>query len=142
MSMSNALENGLLSLIYQAVTFANYAVNATASPETNIIVAAHSASPGEAGTQSTSEIAYTSYARATVARTTGGWNVASGSCNPVAAISWPLGTGGSGTITDFSLGKSGGGATQILDYGTVTPNLVTGSGITPQLSTATAITYD
>lgn len=142
MSMSDALETGLLALIYNATTFANYAINASSSPETNIIVAAHSASPGDSGTQTTSEIAYTSYARASVARTSGGWTVASGSCSPVATIGWAAGTGGSGTITHFSCGKSGGGATQILDYGTVTPNLVCGSGITPQLSTATAITYD
>lgn len=142
MSMSDALENGLLLLLYNATTFANYAINATSSPQTNIEVAAHTASPGDSGTAATSEAAYTSYARAVVARTSGGWTVTAGSCSPVAAISWPAGTGGSGTITHFSTCKAGGGAAILLDYGTVTPNLTTGSGITPQLSTATAITYD
>lgn len=141
MSMSNALANGLLLLLYNATTFANYAVNATSSPQTNVEVAAHSATPGAGGSASTNEIGYTSYARAVVARTSGGWTVTAGSCSPVAAISWPAGTGGSGTITFFSTCKSGGGAAQLLDFGTVTPNLTTGSGITPQLSTASTIVY-
>lgn len=141
MSMSNALANGLLLLLYNATTFANYAVNATSSPQTNVEVAAHSATPGAGGSASTNEIAYTSYARAVVARTSGGWTVTAGSCSPAAAISWPAGTGGTGTITFFSTCKSGGGAAQLLDFGTVTPNLTTGSGITPQLSTASTIVY-
>lgn len=142
MAMADAHETGLLALIYNATLYANVAINATSAPITNIEIAGHSASPGDAGTASTSEIAYTSYARAVVARTTGGWTVAAGSCSPVATISWPAGTGGSGTITNFSTCKPGGGAAALFDYGTVTPSLTVGSGITPQLSTATTITYD
>lgn len=142
MAMSDAHENGLLLLIYNATTYANIAVNATSSPITNIDVSAHSASPGDAGTASTSEITYTSYARVSVARTSGGWAVTANSVSPVAAISWPAGTGGSGTITHFATEKTGGGTAALIDYGTVTPNLTTGNGITPQLSTASTITYD
>lgn len=142
MAMSDAHENGLLLLIYNATTYANIAINATTSPIANIEVAAQTASPGDAGTMATSEVAYTSYARAVVARTSGGWTVTANSVSPVATIAWPAGTGGSGTITHFSTGKPGGGAAQIIDYGTVTPNLTTGTGITPQLSTATTISYD
>lgn len=142
MSFSNATETALLALIYNATTWVNYAINATSSPETNIVVALHTASPGEAGTQSTSEAAYTSYARVNVARTSGGWTVTNDTVNPAAAITFPTGTGGSGTGTHFSTGKSGGGATAILNYGTVTPNITFGNGVQPQLTTATAITLD
>ncbi len=45
-------------------------------------------------------------------------------------------------MTHFSTGKNGGGATAILWSGTVTPNIVTGNGVTPSLTTATAITLD
>lgn len=142
MSISNTTENAILDLIFSATTWANYAINATTSPETNIVVAGHTADPGEAGAQNTSEIGYTSYARVNVARSTG-WSAASGgSVSPAATIGFPAGTGGSGTMTHFSTGKSGGGASAILFSGTVTPNIVTGSGITPQLTTATAITLD
>lgn len=142
MSMSNALENALLLLIFNATAWANYADNAASTPQTNIHMAAHIADPGEAGDMTTSESAYTSYARVNVARTSGGWTVTANSVSPAATISYPAGTGGSGTITHFSAGKTGGGAAAILFSGTVTPNIVTGNGITPQLTTATAITLD
>jgi hypothetical protein len=127
MSMSDDLENNLLKLIFNATAWANYADNAAGTPQVNIHCALHTADPGEAGTMSTSETTYTSY---------------TASVSPVAAISFPAGTGGSGTVTHFSTGKTGGGTTPILFSGTVTPNIVTGNGITPQLTTATAITLD
>lgn len=142
MSMSNTLENALLSLIFTATAWANMADNAASSPQTNIHCALHTADPGEGGTMSTSEAAYTSYARVNVARTTGGWSVASGSCSPVANIDFPAGTGGSGTASYFSTGKTGGGAADIWFSGTVTPNITMGNGITPRLTTSTAITLD
>lgn len=142
MSIANNTENNILKLIFNATAWANYADNAATTPQTNIHCALHTADPGEAGTMSTSESAYTSYARVNVARTTGGWTVTANSVSPVANIDFPAGTGGSGTATHFSTGKTGGGATDILFSGTVTPNIVTGAGITPSLTTATAITLD
>lgn len=142
MSISDTTETALLALIFNATAWANYADNAASTPQTNVAMAAHTADPGDSGTQATSEAAYTSYARVNVARTSGGWTVTGGSVSPVAAISFPAGTGGSGTITNFSAGKTGGGSSAILFSGTVTPNIVTGNGVTPQLTTATAITLD
>ncbi len=142
MSISNTSENAILALIFNATAWSNYADNAAASPQTNVHVGLNTADPGDAGDMSTSESAYTSYARVNVARTSGGWTVASGSVSPVANIDFPAGTGGSGTVTHFSTGKTGGGATAILFSGTVTPNIVTGNGVTPRLTTATAITLD
>lgn len=140
MSISDTTENAILNLIFSATAWANYADNAASSPETNIHCGLHTADPTDSGNMSSSEAAYTSYARVNVARSTG-WDAASGgSVSPAAAISFPAGTGGSGTVTHFSTGKTGGGATAILWSGTVTPNIVTGSGVTPQLTTATAIT--
>lgn len=140
MSIADVTENAILDLVFRATAWANYADNASVSPETNIVCALHTADPTDSGNQSSSEAAYTSYARVNVARSTG-WDAASGgSTSPAAAISFPAGTGGSGTVTHFSTGKSGGGATAILWIGTVTPNIVTGSGVTPQLTTSTTIT--
>lgn len=142
MSMADATENNLLKLIFNATAWANYADNAASTPQTNIDVALHTADPGDAGSQSTSEATYTSYARVSVARTTGGWTVTTNSVSPFANIDFPAGTGGSGTVTHFSTGKTGGGATAILFSGTVTPNIVTGNGVTPRLTTASTITLD
>jgi hypothetical protein len=142
MSIANATETAVLKLIFQAVAWANYADDAASTPQTNIHVGLHTGDPGEAGTMSTSEAAYTSYARVNVARTTGGWAETTGSVSPVAQIDFPAGTGGSGTVTHFSTGKTGGGAAAILFSGTLTPNIVTGSGITPHITTASTITLD
>lgn len=141
-SIGNTFENDLLLLIFNATAIANIADNAASSPLTNLSYALHTADPGEAGNQSTSEIAYTSYARVSVARTSGGHTVTANSVSPAATISFPAGTGGSGTAAYFSVGPTGGGTTKILFSGTVTPNVVCGSGVTPQLTTATAITLD
>lgn len=142
MSFSNTAEQAIMALIYNATAWANYADNAATSPQTQVAVALHTADPGEAGTQTTSEIAYTSYARVNVNRNSGGWSVSAGVVSPVATISFPAGTGGTGTASYFSTGKTGGGATDVLNRGTVSPSIVTGSGVTPQLTTATTISLD
>ena len=142
MTISNTTETAILKLVFQAIAWGNYADNAASTPQTNVDVALHTADPGDTGTQSTSETTYTSYARVSVARTTGGWSESSGTVTPVATIAFPAGTGGSGTVTHFSTGKTGGGASAILWSGTVTPNIVTGNGVTPQLTTSSTITLD
>lgn len=145
MSMADVAELNTLKIIFTAVAWANYADNAASTPETNIVTQLHTADPGDAGTGSTSEATYTSYARVNVARSAGGFT-ASGTAPaqvvPVATIAFPAGTGGSGTVTHFSFGKSGGGSSALICSGTVTPNIVTGNGVTPRLTTATAITLD
>ena len=143
MAIATVSETAILQLVFNATTWTGYAINATTSPETNIVCALHTADPGTGGTQSTNETTYTSYGRTNVVRTTGGWTVTGGnpaSCSPVTAINFPAGTGGSGTVSFFSTGKSGGGATPILWSGTVTPNISVGNGVTPSLSTASTIT--
>lgn len=142
MSIGDTTENAILQLIFNATAWANYADNAASTPQTNVSCSLQTADPGDSGTMATSEITYTSYARVNVARTSGGWTVTANSTSPVASISWPTGSGGSGTATYFCTGKTGGGTAAILWSGTITPNIVTGSGITPSLTTATTITLD
>lgn len=142
MSMGNTFENDLLLLIFNATAIANIADNASASPLANLFYALHTATPDETGNQSTNEIAYTNYGRATVARTGGGHVVTANSVSPAANIDFAAGTGGSGTATHFSVGVAVSGATKILFYGTVTPNIVCGNGVTPRLTTASTITLD
>ena len=142
MSFSDTTEQAIMALIYNATAWANYADNAATTPQTQVSVALHTADPGEAGTQATSEIAYTSYARVNVNRNSGGWSVTAGVVSPVATISFPAGTGGTGTASYFTTGKTGGGASVVLNRGTVSPSIVTGSGVTPQLTTATTISLD
>lgn len=142
MSKGDTFENDLLKLIFNATAIGNMADNAASSPLTNLYVSLHTADPGESGSQTTSEIGYTSYARVAVARTSGGWTVTANSVSPAANIDFPAGTGGSGTATHFAVGTASSGTGKLLYSGTVTPNIVCGSGVTPRLTTATAITED
>lgn len=142
MSKGNTFENDLLKLIFNATAIANIADNAASSPLTNLEYGLHTADPGEAGDQTTSEAAYTSYARVAVARTSGAHTVTANSVSPVANISFPAGTGGSGTVTHGTIGTAHTSTGKILYSGTVTPNIVTGNGITPRLTTASTITLD
>lgn len=132
--------NSLLKLIFNATPIANVADNAATSPLTNLYVSLHTADPTSAGTQTSSEIAYTSYARVAVARTTGGWTVTANSVSPVATISFPAGTGGSGTATFWGVGTLTSGTGVLLYSGSISPTIITGTGVTPQLTTASAIT--
>lgn len=140
MGKSLTFDNQFLLLTFNAVAIVSLADNAASSPLTNLYVALHTADPGTSGNQSTSEIAYTGYARVAVARTSGGWAVTINSCSPVAAISFPACTGGSAIATYFSVGYASTGAGEILYSGTVTPNIGVANGVTPQLTTASTIT--
>lgn len=142
MSKGNTFENDWMKLIFNATAIANVADNAATAPLTNLYVALHTADPGEAGDQTTSEVAYTSYARVAVARTAGGWTVTANSVSPVATIAFPAGTGGSGTATFFSIGTASSGAGKLLYSGPISPSIVCGAGITPQLTTASTVTED
>jgi len=142
MSKSNVFENDFLKLIFNATAIANIADNTATSPLANLYVSLHTADPGEAGNQSTNEIAYTSYARVAVARTSGGWTVTGNSVSPVADINFPAGTGGAGTATHFGVGTAASGIDKLLYSGTITPNIITGAGITPQLTQSSSITED
>lgn len=142
MSKSNTFENDLLKLIFNATAIANIADNAATSPLTNLYVALHTADPGEAGVQNTSECAYTSYARVAVARTSGGWTVTTNSVSPVADITFPAATGGTETATYASIGVASSGATKILYKGALSPTIAISTGVTPKIGTGSTITED
>lgn len=142
MSKGNTFENDLLKLIFNATAIANIADNAGTGPLTNLYVSLHTADPGEAGDQTTSEIAYTSYARVAVARTSGGWTITANSVSPVADISFPACTGGSGTATHVAIGTASSGAGKILYSGSLSPTIAVSNGVTPKITTASTITED
>lgn len=145
MSKSNALENSLLEHLLNNANIANVG-DATglrgSSTAGSLYVSLHTSDPGEAGDQSTNEVGYTSYARVAIARSGAGWTVTGNSASPAATIDFPEGTGGSGTVTHFGVGTASSGAGVLLYSGTVTPNIVTGNGVTPRLTTASTITED
>ena len=108
MAKSNASANALVALMYNATAIPNVADNAATAPITVVQIAAHTADPFAAGNQSTSEAAYTGYARATPARTTGGFTCANGVVTLVADASFGACTAGSATLTHWSAGPAAG----------------------------------
>jgi len=105
-------------------------------------ISLHTADPGETGDQTTSECTYTSYARVAVARTSGGFTVSTNTVAFAAAVTFPAGTGGSGTATHFGIGCSSTAAGKLLYKGAISPTIVTGNGVTPILSAGTVVTED
>lgn len=131
MSKANTFETDILALVFNATPIAGLADNAASSPITNLYVSLHTADPGEAGDQTTSEAAYTSYARVAVARTSGAWTVSGNSVTNAAAVSFPQCTGGSSTATHVGVGTSASGAGKLLYKGALTASLAVSLGIQP-----------
>jgi hypothetical protein len=138
-SKGNTFENDLMKLIFQATAIANIADNAASAPLTNLYMALHTADPGEAGVQNTSESAYTNYARVAVARTSGGWTVTNNSASNAAVISFPQSGSGPETETFGSVGVASSGATKLLYSGALTANLVVNNLITPSFAIGDAV---
>lgn len=134
MSKGNTFENDWLLLIFNATAIANIADNAATSPLTNLYVSLHTGDPGEAGSQTTNECAYTSYARVAVARSGSGWTVSGASVTNAGAVAFPAATGGSETATHFAVGTAASSTGKILYSGALTASLAISSGITPQFA--------
>lgn len=143
MSLSNAAESELLSLIFVNTAWANVGDAAglrATSTAGSLYVALHTADPGEAGSQTTSEATYGSYARVAVARSGAGWTIsgtAPTQAANAAAVTFPACTSGSSTCTYFSVGRDSSGAGEILWSGAITTpgaGLAVSTGITPSFS--------
>ncbi len=131
MSKSNTLENQIVALLF----------NNTALPwsNTNLYVALHTADPGEAGDQTTSEATYTGYARVAVSRDSAGWTVSSNQASNTAEITFPECTGGSNTITHVSVGLGATSTSQILYKGALTASISVSNLITPRFPAGTLV---
>lgn len=145
MSKSNSLENSYLLLVFNNTNIANVG-DATglrgSSTAGSLYFGGHTGDPGEAGDQTTSECTYTSYARVAVARSGAGFTVTTNSVALAADVVFPAGTGGSGTMTHWSIGTASSGAGVLLYKGTISPSIVTGNGVTPRLTAGTVVTED
>lgn len=137
---SNSMEQHIAQLYFENSNMANVG-DATglrgSSTAGSLYISLHTADPGEAGDQTTSEISYTGYARVAVARSTAGWTVAtdgSGTVQNDAAITFGERTNaGSATATHVGVGRSSTG-TGTLDFSmALSPNIVVGQNVTPQI---------
>lgn len=139
---SDTLESALAGLIFNNTAFAGIGdasgVEGSATAG-SLYVSLHTADPGEEGTQSTSEAAYTGYARVAVARTAGGWTVTGGAFANAATVQFPAATGGSSTVTHIGIGTAASGAGKLLLFSALSSpsSLAITTGIAPKFDPGT-----
>jgi hypothetical protein len=146
---SDKFEYDFMRHVFNGIPITN--ISATAG-STSLWLGLMTADPGDAGS-TTAEGGYAEYTRAKTDRSSAastGWAVTSGTSNAVASVA-PVGTvsfpaqvtTSTGTFTHFGVFPSSNAqASSGLYYGTLTPNINFGAGVTPQITTGSSITED
>ena len=137
MSMSNAFETELLDLIFTNAAIANIGDAGGLQPSAtagSLYLSLHSADPGEAGDQTTNEVAYTNYARVAVVRTAGGWTVAGNTASNTALVQFPQCGASGATATYAGIGTVSSGAGLLMFSGQLSSSLTIANLITPQFA--------
>lgn len=138
MSMSNASETNLLLLLFNNTDWANVGDAAglqNSAAAGSLHVALHSSDPGDAGNQTTNEVAYTGYGRVAVARSGAGFTVSGNQVSNAATVQFGECTAGTATATHFSVGLAASGAGDILYSGALSASRSISAGITPLFNT-------
>jgi hypothetical protein len=140
---SNTFENEFLAHIFQnaAITLLGDAAGVLGSSTAgSLFISLHTADPGEAGNQATSEAAYTGYARVGVARNNTAWTVTNGVATNAADVVFGACTAGTSAVTHVGIGCSSTGNGKLLYKGQITPSggtagqpLNVSVGITPRI---------
>lgn len=125
MSKSNQTENDTLNALLRGV-------DPSWRSNSDRYVALYTADPGEAGTATTNECAFGSYARVAVTASTGFTAASGGSTSNTGIIAFPECTSGSETVTYAAIVTTASGAGQILYSGALTASRNVSSGITLQ----------
>lgn len=109
MPKTTNLANDLNNLIFNA-TALSWAANGS------LYVSLHTANPGVAGNQTTSEATYDDYARVAVVRTSSGFTVATNTVTNPALIEFPANTGDDQTVSYFGIGTAETGTGRLLYF--------------------------
>ena len=128
MSKGNTTENDIIQVVFRNNVDPSWRTNA------NLYLALHTADPGEAGGQSTSEADYTNYARVAVTKDASGWTVSGNQASNAALVQFPQCGGGTNTITHVSIGTLSTGVGQILYSGALSSSLAVSNLIQPQFA--------
>lgn len=137
MSLTNAAETALLTLLFNNTDWANIGDAAglqNSATAGSFYVSLHTADPTETGTQTSSEATYTGYARVAVARSGAGWTVSGNNVSNAAAVTFGACTAGSSSVTHFGIGTDSGGAGNLILKGALTATLAVSAGITPSFA--------
>lgn len=110
---TDSMELALLDHYFKNAAIANVGDASGLQPSAtagSLYLSLHTAYPGEAGSQTTSEAAYTSYARKAVARSGTEWTTSANQVVNANAQSFVAATGGGETEFFVGIGRSSGGA--------------------------------
>lgn len=139
-AMGNTAESDLLKLLFQNTAWANVGNAGGLQPSSaagSFFIGLSTGTLSGSSTQSTTEAAYTSYARVAVARSSGGWTItgsAPTTAENAAAVTFPACTGGSETETYATIGRDSSGAGEVIFWGALSSSLAVSSGITPSFA--------
>jgi hypothetical protein len=132
------METALLALIFNNTGLGNMgdATGLLPSAANGVLyVSLHTADPGETGTQTTSEAAYSGYSRVSVARTSAGWTVTGNTASNAVAVNFPTCNGAANaTITYFGIGFGSTGTGNLQFSGALTSSLAISNNITPSFA--------
>lgn len=132
MSFSNAAENEILNYVFKGT-------NTTWDGDTNLYLALHTADPGEAGSATSSECAYGSYARVTMTRSSD-WTISGNQVANANLEQFPQCSSGTETITHVSIVNTSTGAGLSICRAELNTPIPISTGIQPQFA-AGALTF-
>jgi hypothetical protein len=137
MAKSTTFSGEILKLIFNGTAIGTLATNGTA---TTLYLALHTADPGNAGNQSTNEVTYTGYARASVTRTTASFTITNATASFAAAVSFPESTGTTSvTATHLSIGTAATGTGDLLYNGALSTPILIQQGTTPVIKAGSSV---
>ena len=144
MSKSDTWEDGMLDLLFNNTTFTEVGDGAgllKSAADGDLWLTLHTADPGEAGTQLTSETAYTNYVRVAVNRTNG-WTASSGGqVFPAADIDFAeCGAVPGAAVSYFGIGTLTSGVGKLLYSGLLSPSVTMALGVIPRIKSTSSIT--
>lgn len=139
---STTFANDLIKLLLTRAAIANIADDAATAPLANLYLGLHTADPGPAGTQETSSVVYTGYARIPVARQAAAWVITNNVARPASRLEFGEMTGGSESLaTWLTVGTSLAGPGKVLLRGRLSPDIQLRLGVIPAIKADSTITF-
>lgn len=126
MSFSNTAETAINTYIFVGT-------DVSWNSNTSLYISLHTADPTDAGSATSSETNYTSYARVAVDRATG-FTISGGTVENAALVQFPVSTGGSSTVTHVAIVTSSSSTGDIIASGALNASQTIVSGNQPQFA--------
>lgn len=134
MSLTNYAEQAMMNLVFRNLNWSSLG-DATglqgSTANGSLYISLHTADPGEAGDQTTSETSYTPYARVGVFRGSNNFLLTGSTISNLGTIAFPQCTSGTATITHFGIGTDSSGGGNLIMKGNLTASLAVSTGIAP-----------